>query len=375
MRLGINTLFLIPGKVGGTETYTRGLVGVLEEIDKKNNYLIFCNQENHDTFRFRSKNFQKILCPIRASFRPWRILWEQLVLPIQAWQNKVDVLLSLGYVCPLFLPCKSVVVIYDLNWFFHPKEFSFLERLAWKTLVSLSARRTAHIITSSENSKKDISEVLKISKNRITVVYGGIDKERFKPVKNEKKISIIKKKYGIKEKFILTVSASYHFKNLERLIDAFYLTSQKFPNLQLLVVGLSGRAKPEILEKIKKYNLKDKVIIAGWVADEDLPPLYSVAEAYVHPSLYEGFGFPVLEAMASGCPVISSNAASLPELVGDAGIIVNARDEKEIAQGIEKILKNSLLVRKLRMRGAKRCQKFSWEVAARGILEIYKELE
>lgn len=374
MRIGINTLFLIPGQVGGTETYTRGLLSSLEEIDKENEYLIFCNKENFETFQLTSKNFRRILCPVKASFRPWRILWEQLIFPFQVWRNKIDILLSLGYVCPLFVPCKSIVVIFDLNWFFHPEEFSPLSRLAWKTLVSLSAKRADHIITSSNNSKKDISRILKIPKEKISVVYGGIDKSRFHEIKDEKIISKIKEKYGIGDRFILTVSAAYKFKNLGKLIEAVNLLRQNIPGLQLLVVGLGGKGKPEIIKMIKKYNLGDNVVIAGWVPDEDLPVLYSAAEIYIHPSLYEGFGFPVLEAMVCGCPVVSSNAASLPELVDEAGIIVDARDESKIVQGTKRILENSSLAENLRKEGFKRCQSFSWLKSAREILKIYQNI-
>lgn len=375
MKVGFNLLFLLPEKVGGTETYSRGMIESLEKLDKENEFFIFCNRENFQSFKFKSKNFQKVFSPVKASIRFLRILWEQAVLPIQAWFKKIDVLVSLGYVCPLFISCKSIVVIYDLNWFFHPEEFSFLEHIVWKTLVSLSAKRADYIITSSENSKNDISRVLKIPKEKISVVYGGIDRERFMLIKDKKKLLAIKKKYGIEDRFLLTVSASYHFKNLGKLIDSFYLVSQKFPRLQLLVVGLSGRAKPEILEKIKRHNLEKKVIVTGWVPDEDLPLLYSAAEACVHPSLYEGFGFPVLEAMACGCPVISSDAASLPELVGDASILVDAARSDDLAKGMKVVFESQSSARDLRRKGLERTKFFTWEKAALGFYQILNNLK
>lgn len=374
MKVGFNLLFLLPEKVGGTETYSRGMIESLEKLDKENEFFIFCNRENFQSFKFKSKNFQKVFSPVKASIRFLRILWEQAVLPIQAWFKKIDVLVSLGYVCPLFISCKSIVVIYDLNWFFHPEEFSFLERIAWKTLVSFSAKRADLIVTTSKNSKKDITRILKIPKGKISVVYGGIDRERFKPIKNGKGHTVIKEKYGIKDRFLLTVSASYYFKNLDKLIDAFKDISEKFSDLQLLVVGLSGRAKPGILKKIKKYNFENKVIIAGWVPDEDLPLLYSAAEVYIHPSLYEGFGLPVLEAMACGCPVVSSNAASLPELVGDAAILADATETQALKNAIIKILTNQKLRKELILKGLKRVKKFTWIQTATTVRNLIRKL-
>ena len=364
MNIGLNLLFLIPEKVGGTETYSRGLIDELEKIDKNNDYALFCNKENYGTFSYRLSKFRRILCPVTGSIRPLRIIWEQLVLPFQILIQKTEVLLSLGYICPLFLPCKSVVVIFDLNWFFHPEEFSFVARFFWKTLVTLSAQRADLIITSSENSKKEISWVLGVPLGKIKVVYGGIDTKRFRPIKDKKKILEIKKRYGVKKDFILTVSAAYRFKNLGRLIDAFKTVNETKPEVQLLIVGLGGRGKPELLAKIKNYKLSDRVIVAGWVPDEELPMLYSAAEVYVHPSLYEGFGFPVLEAMACGCPVISSSSASLPELVGKQGILINALEVEEISRAILKLLSDSKLKKSLTRGGIDQVRKFSWEKSA-----------
>ncbi len=374
MLVGINTLFLIPGKVGGTETYARGLIDALSKLKSRDQYLLFCNRENYSTFEANSKNVDKVFCGIKASLRPVRILYEQIFLPFQLWRKKIGVLLSLGYSCPLFMPCKSIVVIYDLNWFFHPEEFTFFSRVAWKTLVTLSAKRADHIITSSENSKKDIIRILKVDSKKVSVVYGGIDAEKFKPEKGKDRILKIQKKYGIKQEFLLTASASYKFKNLGRLIDAFKIVTGAIPDLQLLVVGLGGRGKSEMITKIKNYYLEDKVIIAGWVDDEDIPVLYSAEKVYIHPSLYEGFGFPVLEAMACGCPVVSSKVASLPELVGEAGVLIDATKAQEMAGAMARLIKDNSLALEYIKKGQKQSKLFTWEKSARQVKAIYTEL-
>ncbi|MDP3888633.1 MAG: glycosyltransferase family 1 protein [bacterium] len=365
MKIGLNLLFLIPNKVGGTETYARGILEQLDIIDKKNEYLVFCNQENYSSFRFKEKRLKKILCPIKAVFRPFRIIFEQFCLPVIIFLNHVDAIVSFGYIGPLFVPCKSHVVIYDLNWFYHPEEFSRFSHFFWKTLVTLSAKRAERIITSSQNSKQSLIEVLNILPEKIFVVYGGIDRTRFQPIIKNSEIVRTKKKYGLSGDFIFTASAAYKFKNLGRLIDAFKVVVGEIPDIQLLIVGLDGKAGPEILGKIKNGSLEKNVIIAGWVPNSDLPILYSSAKLYVHPSLYEGFGFPVLEAMACGTPVISSNAASLPELVGDGGILVDAKKTEKLAKEIIRVLKDKGLSSTLIKKGRVRASLFTWEKSAK----------
>lgn len=361
MRIGVNILFLIPNQVGGTETYTLGLLTALEKEDHKNQYYYFCSKENYATFESDSAKVKKIKCFLWAKIRPFRILWEQFILPIQAYFLRLDLIISTGYTCPLFSLCKSIVFIYDLNWYFHPEEFSLISRFFWKYLVSLSAKRADMIITSSNNSKKDIKRILKISENKIKVICGAVDLQKFKPIKDKNKLNKIKQKYNLGNKYILTVSASYKFKNLTVLIDSFKKINENFPDIKLIIVGLPGRGSTEILEKIKEYSLSDRVIIAGWVPDEDLPALYSGAELYVHPSLYEGFGFPILEAMACGCPVVASNAASLPELVGEAGITINAVNVEEISDAILNVIESRSLREKLTIDGLSQVEKFTWK--------------
>lgn len=370
MRIGFNLLYLLPNKIGGTETYARGVLSGLVRQKKIFEYLLFCNQENYGTFQIKNKSFKKKLINIPARLKFVRLISEQLLLPFYCYFQKIDVLMSFGYICPLFLPCKSAVFIYDLNWFFHPEEFSFFERMAWKLLVTLSAKRAEIIITSSENSQKDIIKILKIAKDKVKVIYGGVDRTRFKTISEKKRIQEIKNKYGIVKDYLLTVSAAYKFKNLVALVSAFKDLLIDFPDLQLMIVGLGGKGKTDLITKIKALNLQKKIAVTGWVPDEDLPTLYSAAKVYVHPSLYEGFGFPVLEAMACGCPVVSSRAASLPELIGDAGMLIDAKKKEKILGALKGLLSDERLTKELKRKGIQRSKDFSWEKAAKTILGI-----
>lgn len=342
----------------------------LTKFGKNHEYILYCNQENFPSFLSRDKNLKRTLINIPARLKILRLLCEQLLLPFYAYFQKVETLVSFGYVCPLFLPCKSVVFIYDLNWYFHPEEFSFIERNVWKILVTLSAKRADMIITSSISSQKDIIKILKINRNKVIVIYGGVDLKRFKEIKRSKEIMEIREKYGITKNYILTVSAAYKFKNLVFLIKAFKDVEGDY---QLVIVGLRGRGRPALLKTIKDLGLEDKVIIAGWVPNDDLPVLYSGAEIYVHPSLYEGFGFPVLEAMASGCPVVSSSSASLPELVGKAGILVNARKRRLFSKRMKYVLSDVKIARKFRERGYVQSRQFTWAKAGSKFMAILEQ--
>src|SRR5688572_13500615 len=200
MKIVLNSLFLIPNKVGGTETYLRGFLSKLTLTQKKK-LLLVTNQENHNTFPGIAK--KKLNIP--ASIRPLRLLVEQLFLPFLLFRQKADVIISFGYITPLFTHCPRIVVIFDLNWHYHPEEFSIINRIILKTLITLSAKRADHIITSSNASKRRISKVLKIGKEKISVVYGGVDLNKFSSKKKNIKVN---KKHKIDSPYIFTVSAA-----------------------------------------------------------------------------------------------------------------------------------------------------------------------
>ena len=171
MRIGINALFMIPGGVGGSETYLRNLITHLGRIDQTNEYVVFTNKESSNTFGLTGSNFREILCPIRAAFRPARVIYEQLLLPLQAERYGIDVLHSAGYTAPAVLPCRSVVTIYDLNFLHYPEDFSWLSALVLRILVPMAARRSDKIITLSKSSMRDIVAALDVPEKKVRVIY------------------------------------------------------------------------------------------------------------------------------------------------------------------------------------------------------------
>ena len=374
MRIGINALFLIPGKVGGSETYVRNLLKNLGAIDRENEYVLFTNLENSGIFKIPPDNFREVLCPIRASFRPARVLWEQFVLPFQIKKYKIEILHSPGYTAPILTPCHSVVTIHDMNYFFYPEDFPKLTTFLLKLLVPLAARRSDKIIAVSENSKKDIAKILKIPESKICVIYEAGASGLSVPMSDENKPrEKLKERYGIDKRFILTVSASHPHKNLDRLIEAYEILCRSYQiDCQLVIVGIKGSAQSGLMNQVKELSLGKKVIFTGWVSNEDLSLLYSEAQLFVFPSLFEGFGIPVLEAMAQGTPVVSSNAAALPEVVAEAALLIDPYSTGEISEAIYRALTEENLRTELVKKGLRRASQFSWEKTARKTIAVYK---
>jgi len=368
MRIGINLLFLLPNSVGGTETYARGILEGLKQIDKKNNYLVFCNKEGYKTFK-SSKNIKIICLPISGKNRFLRLLFELFLFPYYIAKYNVDLLHSLGYSTPFFLNCPSLVMIYDLNWYFHPEDFSFLKRIGWRFVVRNSAKFSTKIITSSNSSKESLINIFKIHYHKIEVVYGGLPKMKKTYPKNKLM------KLGIRNKYIFTVTSTYPHKNLITLLKSFnFLIKHKNVSFQLVVAGLAGRAHEEIIKYIRNNNLNNKVLLLGWVDDRTLATLYKFAELMVFPSLYEGFGFPVLEAMGYGAPVISSSSYSLKEVVGQAGILINPKDIQQLADKIDEVFSNKKMKDSLSKKGILRSKLFNWTLSAKKTLGIYYKI-
>lgn len=366
MRIGINLLFLIPNKVGGTETYTRGMIESLEKYDRKNNYILFCNQENYKTFA-SSHHMSKVRLPVASRYKPLRLIFEQVIFPFYLLKHKVDLLHSFGYVGPFITPCKSIVNIFDLNWYFHPKDFSILEKLVWKFFVACSAHFSDAITTSSFSSKKSIVDILNPHK-KIKVIYPGIPKL-------EKPMSVNKlKKLGITKPYIFTLSALYPHKNVVGLLRIFKKVSDIEDNIQLLIAGLGGRSKNEINEIINKSKLTKKVLLLGWIDNRTLSTVYKFAEVFVSTSLYEGFGMPILECFNMGTPVVSSNAFSLKEAVGKGGISIDPREESKFVKEIIKIISQPGYKKMLMEKSLANKKKFSWKKSALQLSNFYQDI-
>ncbi len=367
MIIGFNLLYLFPNAVGGTETYARGLIDGLIKIDNKNKYILFCNRECAPTF-FESSNIKVIELPISAQNRVKRSLFEVFVLPYYLWKYKIDLVHSLGYSSPIFSTCPRVVNIYDLNWYYHPEDFSLFRRVSWIMFVLSSAIFSNKIITTSQSSKKHISKILKIKPKKIEVVYGGTPKMQ-KP--NSRKSLA---KLGVKGKYIFTLTADIPHKNIIGLLEAYKILAQSGKKYTLVIGGSRGQMDKIARSFIAKHKLGERIIILGWLTDRELSTLYKYATVFVLPSLHEGFGFPVLEAFIFGTPLISSEAFSLKEVVGSAGLFFDPKKPSEIAASIAKGMDDVVLRKKLAKLGKKRATTFRWIDSANRALDVYHRM-
>lgn len=360
MHIGLNILYLIPNKVGGTETYARELIAAMtKQLGSGDQLVIYASRETAPTF-VSSKKLKIVTLPIHARSRMMRLLAEQLLLPLHLIRDRISVIFSLGYSSPFIHTCPAIVTIHDLNWYYHPEDFGSIEKLAWQILTVLSAKTSNHIISISHATTDSLKSVLHTPDTKITTILHGAP---------ERKISK-KGKRIIEQPYLFTVLAGYPHKNLITLLKVFKEITKTNNELVLVVCGLSGRADSTSQKFIRDNGMENKVKILGYVDDDTLCTLYQNASIFVFPSAYEGFGIPVLEAMNYGVPVVSSNAFSLAEVVGKAGILVGPLDIKGYVKAINALLSVDLIRKTLIESGYRRINDLKWSDSAIAYLKV-----
>jgi glycosyltransferase involved in cell wall biosynthesis len=327
-------------------------------------------------------------------FNRWRYkivrpnkLWTQIGLPIKLWEEKIfgkapDLFFTPTHYAPHFCPVSSVITIFDLSFIRFPEMFLKKDLYKLKSWTDYSIKQAKKIITISQFSKKEITDYYHVPQENVIVAYPGYDGNKYKisNIKNKKYIEKIKKKYKIDGDYLLYVGTIQPRKNLVRLIEAFELMNRKYPELKLVICGMinegrGGWMNEEFFHAISNQQLtihKD-VIITGFVSEDDLPYLMSGAKSLVLPSLYEGFGIPVIEAMACGIPVVVSNTSSLPEVVEKAGILVNPYEIGDITRGLTSACFDENKRKEMIKRGLERVKLFSWQKTAKIVLEVLIE--
>jgi 2-polyprenyl-3-methyl-5-hydroxy-6-metoxy-1,4-benzoquinol methylase len=278
------------------------------------------------------------------------------------------------YNAPPFHGGKLIVTIHDIAFIHFPETFNRFQRFRLKLLVPLNAKKAERVICGSQYSKKDISEFCKVDETKIEVTPYGVSSS-CKIIENgsEKRKKILAK-YGIKQKFIFSLGRLNERKNLSSLIAAYkYLRDSNKLDLSLVIAGNKDFLFEKVVADIENSGYEEDIILTGYIDDSDLPVIFSSAELFVYPSLFEGFGLPPLEAMICKCPVIASNVTSIPEVVGDAGILVDPNSIDEISQAIYRVMSNPELRVEMKKKGFEKAQMFSWKTAARKTLSIYEE--
>jgi len=352
-RIGVNALYLIPGGVGGTEIYLRRLLAALASIDRDNEYFIFTNLETGADLVPRQANVHWKPQAVRARLRPARILWEQTVLPVEAARYRLDVLFNPGFTTPVLAPCANVTVFHDLQHQRHPEYFRWFDLPFWRLLLWASAHRARRLIAVSEATRTDLVRGYGLSSERISVVHHGVEPEFFTLDRTRT------------EPFVLCVSTLHPHKNLDRLIRAY---ARRERDWSLTIVGMRGFFADALEALIARLDLKGSVQLTGWISRGELLQLYARAHAFVYPSTFEGFGMPVLEAMAAGIPVACSDIPPLREVAGEAALFFDPTNEDAIADALDRIVTDAPLRAKLTDAGPERARQFSWELAARETL-------
>lgn len=358
----------------GTEWYSYHLIQELKKItDPKDQFILYSREKLRGDLGDIPKNWQS-----RALNWPPKKLWTQARLSWEMWQRPPEMLFVPAHTIPLIHPDKVVTTCHDVAFLRLPQVYDWPSLKYHEFAMKFAIRHARKIISVSEFTKSELIEFFKISPELISVVPNGYDSERYKVIEDKERIAAILKKYNIAAPYILYTGRLELKKNIPGLVRAFKIlkSSSQFAvqdsRLKLVLIGQPDFGFEKVTEAIIENNLHDEVIMPGWVGHDDLPYLMSGASAFVFPSFYEGFGIPVLEAMACGTPVVASGIPALREVAGEAAYLVDPYSSENMAEGISRVLTDDHLREDLKIRGLDRARQFSWERCAR---ETWKVLE
>jgi glycosyltransferase involved in cell wall biosynthesis len=354
----------------GIGTYIRNLLRQLARIDQHTEYVLLCRDADLGIGAQLGTNFRTVLEP-----SPNYSLREQIHVPWVLRRERPDVYHAPHYVLPVAVPCRSVVTIHDCIHLMFPQYLPNRAAYAYaRATMWAAARRSDRILTVSEASKRDILHFFNVPPEKIVVVYNAID-EHFWVTPGDEAIARVRERYQLDHKFVLYVGNIKPHKNLVRLIEAFAeLRTSEAEDLKLLIIGDEISRLPALRRAVHKHKLHKHVRFLGYLPDDTLAILYRLASAFAFPSLYEGFGLPPLEAMASGTPVVTSNQSSLPEVTGDAAVLVDPYDVESIVDGLRRVLGDPALAADLGRRGQERAREFSWERSVEKIRQVYQDV-
>ena len=380
MKIGID-ISQIVYEGTGVSNYTRSLVEALVKASNNDEFVLFGS-----SLRIRRplkeflKNLQAKNVKGKFSYLPPKLLeflWNGVHLfPVEYFVGEIDVFHSSDWLEPPTKNAKKITTIHDLTVFKYPETFSptgghdIVKNQ--KRKLFFAKKECDLIICVSETTKQDAMEILGIPERKLAVVYEAADPFYFR--RKDEEIKRVKEKLRIEGDYLLCVGTREPRKNLDKVVMAFSEIARNYPSLNLVIAGKYGWGNDSSKFKVQSSKLESRVKILGYVEKEDLPALYSGAQAFIYPSLYEGFGLPILEAMSCGCPVITSNIGSMKEISGEAALLIDPLSVDNIAGVISKLCRNQKLKKEMVLKGSKRAGEFSWDKTALQTLDLYHSL-
>jgi glycosyltransferase involved in cell wall biosynthesis len=368
MRIAVHAKVLSETQLNGIGVYSYNILKALAKIDTQNEYVIYTNVPlahpvEAPNFKIKRLRFPKF--------------WSFLRLPFEFIGGRYDLLFVTKEFVPFPFKPKTVITVHDLMGLIFPERISLNGKIHFWLTTHYFIPAADAILSVSGETKRNILKHCRVDPGKITITHLGYDQEIFHSRWAEEKLGSIRRKYGLDcPYFINTSSLLWYRKNLLRIIEAFSSLERKTPAnpMKLVITGKRGESYQEIIDLIAKLNLGGKVILTGYIPLEDMPVLLAGAEGLVFPSLDEGFGLPLIEAMACGCPVISSNVSAIPEVVGDAGYLVDPLQSAAIEEAMRRLVEEPGEKERLRRLGLERAKEFSWEKAARQTLDVFEKV-
>lgn len=369
MKIALNAIIASSTRTG-TGHYAANLAKAMLQIEHENELIIYCKEEMQDWFREQANGKTSIVgTTIRTP--EMRIFWEQTKLPQDLKRRDIDLLHSLAFTSPLLNNVKTVVTVHDLAFYYYPETISFVKKLYYRPVFKRSIKSAQRVITVSETVRKELIDAFRLIPESVISVPEAVSEE-FLFVPSTEIIEKKCKKLGVHKPYILTVGTLEPRKNLLMLIEAFNLLKKEvnIPH-KLTVAGKKGWLKLKDEKNKKLFDEANDIIFTGYIDQEDMPALYAGADFFLFPSLYEGFGLPLLEAFASGVPVITSDIPVHREVCGNAALFINPNDAVQWKEAILSLLDDSDTQNNLKEKGLQRVQEFSWKKAAEKTLEVY----
>ncbi|HEX4241924.1 MAG TPA: glycosyltransferase family 1 protein [Steroidobacteraceae bacterium] len=354
---------------GGVKVYTKKLLPLLFSLGARHRYvLIYQNPKLIGTYS-RFDNVEEV-----AATMPGTVPWDQIAVPWIARRKKVDLIFNPKFTVPFLTRAKTMFVLHGSEWFVIPEHFKKHDQMYFNAFVPLYCRSADAFIAVSHAVKADVVEHVGVDPAKVHAVHNGFDPTLFHQVTDQERLETVRQRYQLPERFILWCGQIESRKNVARLLRAFAAIADRVPH-QLVLAGEQRWSTHAELEVIRELGIEPRIQFPGWIEHGDLPAVYSLADLFAFPSLYEGFGIPLIEAMACGCPIVTANTCAPPEVLAGSGRLVDPLSVEDIAAGMLEVLVNRPLRETMIAKGVERARDFGWERCARAVLDVFDSLD